>query len=180
VSHSTLRRETSGLIPGIILSPEKKDFGSRPEFTLYSEGKRETSGLTPTLYLGPIRDFRSRPEFTPNPEEKTSYLPVVISPCSKRIPIPVRAVTYNDGYLGTPIPTIKHNNPNSYERIPTRKLCRYEDPSTVQSLSRVGDESAESETSQPSRIRLGPLRDESGSRVGRLNSEETDSAENRS
>ena len=40
--------------------------------------------------------------------------------------------------------------------------------------------SAESETSQPSRIRLGPLRDESGSRVGRLNSEETDSAENRS
>ena len=38
-------------------------------------------------------------------------------------------------------------------------------------------DSAESETS---RIRLGPLRDESKSRVGRLNSEETDSAENRS
>ena len=39
-------------------------------------------------------------------------------------------------------------------------------------------DSAESETSRPSRIRLGPLRDESESRVGRLNSEETDSAEN--
>jgi len=35
-------------------------------------------------------------------------------------------------------------------------------------------DSAESETSRPSRIRLGPLRDESESRVGRLNSEETD------
>ena len=45
--------------------------------------------------------------------------------------------------------------------------------------ARVKD-SAESETSQLSRIRLGPLRDESESRVGRLNSEETDSAENRS
>ena len=41
-------------------------------------------------------------------------------------------------------------------------------------------DSAESETSRPSRIRLGPLRDEFESRVGRLNSEETDSAENRS
>ena len=41
-------------------------------------------------------------------------------------------------------------------------------------------DSAESETSRPSRIHLGPLRDESESRVGRLNSEETDSAENRS
>ena len=41
-------------------------------------------------------------------------------------------------------------------------------------------DSAESETSRPSRIRLCPLRDESESRVGRLNSEETDSAENRS
>jgi len=41
-------------------------------------------------------------------------------------------------------------------------------------------DSAESETSRPSRIRLSPLRDESESRVGRLNSEETDSAENRS
>jgi len=41
-------------------------------------------------------------------------------------------------------------------------------------------DSAEAETSWPSRIRLGPLRDESESRVGRLNSEETDSAENRS
>ena len=51
---------------------------------------------------------------------------------------------------------------------------------TVQSLGQVGDESAESETSRPSRIRLGPLRDESESRVGRLNSEETDSAKNRS
>jgi len=35
-------------------------------------------------------------------------------------------------------------------------------------------DSAESETSRPSRIRLGPLRDESESRVGRLNSEETE------
>jgi len=35
-------------------------------------------------------------------------------------------------------------------------------------------DSAESETSRLSRIRLGPLRDESESRVGRLNSEETD------
>ena len=34
---------------------------------------------------------------------------------------------------------------------------------------------AESETSRPSRIRLGSLRDKSESRVGRLNSEETDS-----
>ena len=34
-------------------------------------------------------------------------------------------------------------------------------------------DSAESETSRPSRIRLGPLRDESESRVGRLNSEKT-------
>jgi len=41
-------------------------------------------------------------------------------------------------------------------------------------------DSAESETSRPSQRRLGPLRDESESRVGRLNSEETDSAENRS
>ena len=41
-------------------------------------------------------------------------------------------------------------------------------------------DSAESEMSRPSRIRLGPLRDESESRVGRLNSEETASAENRS
>ena len=41
-------------------------------------------------------------------------------------------------------------------------------------------DSAESETSQPSCIRLGPLRDESESRVGRLNSEEIDLAENRS
>ena len=41
-------------------------------------------------------------------------------------------------------------------------------------------DSAESETSRPSRIRLGPLRDESESRVGRLNSEETDLAENQS
>ena len=40
-------------------------------------------------------------------------------------------------------------------------------------------DSAESETSQPSRICLGPLRDESESRVGRLNSEKADSAENR-
>jgi len=31
-------------------------------------------------------------------------------------------------------------------------------------------DSAESETSRPSRIRLGPLRDESESRVGRFNS----------
>ena len=46
-------------------------------------------------------------------------------------------------------------------------------------VSRFKD-SAESETSRPSRIRLGPLRDESESRVGQLNSEETDSAENRS
>ena len=46
--------------------------------------------------------------------------------------------------------------------------------------SRFEDESAESETSRPSRIRLGPLRDESESQVGRLNSKETDSAENRS
>jgi len=41
-------------------------------------------------------------------------------------------------------------------------------------------DSAESETSRPSRIRLGPLRDESESRVGRLNSEEANSAENQS
>ena len=41
-------------------------------------------------------------------------------------------------------------------------------------------DSAELETRRPSRIRLGPLRDESESRVGRLNSEEADSAENRS
>ena len=41
-------------------------------------------------------------------------------------------------------------------------------------------DSAESETTWPSRIRFGPLQDESESRVGRLNSEETDSAENRS
>ena len=40
-------------------------------------------------------------------------------------------------------------------------------------------DAAESETSQPSRIRLGPLRDESESRVDQLNSEEADSAENR-
>ena len=51
--------------------------------------------------------------------------------------------------------------------------------SSVDIVSRFKD-SAESETSRPSRIRLGPLRDESESRVGRLSSEETDSAENRS
>jgi len=41
-------------------------------------------------------------------------------------------------------------------------------------------DSAESETSRPSHIRLGPLRDESESRVDRLNLEETDSVENQS
>ena len=46
--------------------------------------------------------------------------------------------------------------------------------STVQRLGRVGDESAKSYPSQPA-----PRR-ESESRVGRLNSEETDSAENQS
>ena len=39
-------------------------------------------------------------------------------------------------------------------------------------------DSAKSETSQLSRIRLGSLRDKFESRVGRLNSEETDSAKN--
>ena len=47
------------------------------------------------------------------------------------------------------------------------------------SIARFKD-SAESETSRPSRIRLSPLRDESESRVYRLNSEETDYDENRS
>ena len=49
----------------------------------------------------------------------------------------------------------------------------------VESEPRFKD-SAESETTRPSRIRLGSLRDESESRVGWLNSEETDSAENQS
>ena len=51
-------------------------------------------------------------------------------------------------------------------------------PSCIRLPVRFKD-SVESETNQPSHIRRGPLRDESESRVGRLNSEETDSAENR-
>ena len=72
--------------------------------------ERRTSGLTPTSYISPEkRDFGSHPEFTLNPEEKILYLPVVISPHSKRVPISV-VVTDSTGYLDMPIPTIKHIN----------------------------------------------------------------------
>ena len=73
--------------------------------------ERRTSGLYPTSYISPEkRDFGSHPEFTLNPEEKILYLPVVISPHSKRVPISVGAVADSSGYHDMPIPTIKHIN----------------------------------------------------------------------
>ena len=91
----------------------------------FNPEERETSGLTRHHISHEKRDFGSRPEFTLNPKVRTSYLPVVISPRSKRVPIPVGAVMDTGGYLGTPIPIIKYSNPSSYGRIPTRKSCRY-------------------------------------------------------
>ena len=102
---------------------------SSPYQVSHSTPRRETSGLTLTSQLAPRREILGlAPSLQPNPEQKTAYFPVVISPCSKHVPILVGAVTDSSGYLGTSIPTIKHNNPSSYKRIPTRKSCRYETP----------------------------------------------------
>ena len=90
-------------------------------------GERETLGLTTTSYLAPRRDFGSR-QFTLNPEERTSYLLVVISPHSNASLISIGTVMDSSRYLSMLISTIKHGNPSSHRRIQTKKSCRYEDP----------------------------------------------------
>ena len=64
------------------------------------EERERDLGPYPDIILSPEkRDFRSRAECTLNPKEKTSYLPVVISPRFKHVPIRVGAVTDSSGYV---------------------------------------------------------------------------------
>ena len=92
--------------------------------------------LYPTSYLA---NFGSRPEFTLNPGEMTSYFSVVISPRSKRVPIPVGAITDGDGYLSTPIPIIKHSNPSSYRRTQQEDHADMRFPRSAPSITFLRD-----------------------------------------
>jgi len=94
------RGESLGPCPDITFNPEERASDIAP-----------TSHSTPRR--GPLSPFS--PRLPLDTAQQGSYT-VMISPRSKYSPISVGAVMDSGSYLGMSIPTIKHNNLNSYKK----------------------------------------------------------------
>ena len=81
---------------------------SSPYQVSHSTRRRETFGLTLTSHSAPRRGPWVSPWVRTQPwgKDLMLFLLVVISPCSKCVPILVGLVMDSGGYLGMPIPTI--------------------------------------------------------------------------
>ena len=122
VSHSTPRRETSGLTPTSHSVRGERSW-ALPEFASNPEKR------TPSLILGAHPTLREKLQDQASPRSSQHLSSMRIpaftgSSYPNDSPISTEAVANGSGYHGMPISTIKRINSSSYGRIPTRKSCR--------------------------------------------------------